>query len=75
MTFMHCFVLQIVYDSAICSEYLDECYPQKPLFPKDPFDKARVKVLMTHAGNVSLSLTVMQSQMSMFSYSKLFTAL
>ena len=29
-------------------EYLDEAYPQKPLLPRDPWQRARVRELVTH---------------------------
>jgi glutathione S-transferase len=31
----------------IC-EYLEEAYPQKPLLPRDPWQRARVRELITH---------------------------
>ena len=43
----------MLYESAICNEFLDETYPQKPLFPKDPYQKARFKILMELYGKVS----------------------
>ncbi len=32
---------------AIC-EYLEEAYPQKPLLPKDPWERAKVRELIAH---------------------------
>ena len=32
---------------AIC-EYLEEAYPQKPLLPRDPWQRAKVRELVTH---------------------------
>ena len=38
---------QIVYESLITSEYLDDLYPdQRPLFPKDEYQKARDKMVI-----------------------------
>ncbi|KAF4090450.1 hypothetical protein AMELA_G00051940 [Ameiurus melas] len=37
---------QLVYESAITCEYLDEVYPEKKLFPSDPFAKAQQKMLL-----------------------------
>ena len=35
-------------ESAVICEYLEEAYPQKPLLPRDPFQRARVRELITH---------------------------
>lgn len=35
---------QLVYDSAIICEYLDEAYPGKKLLPEDPYEKACQKM-------------------------------
>ena len=37
---------EVVYESGICDEYLDEKYPDKRLLPQDPYEKARAKILM-----------------------------
>ncbi|XP_060782086.1 glutathione S-transferase omega-1-like [Neoarius graeffei] len=37
---------QVVYESAIVCEYLDEIYPEKKLFPSDPFAKAQQKMVL-----------------------------
>ena len=34
----------VVYESAIIDEYLDEKYPDVPLMPKDPLQRARVRI-------------------------------
>lgn len=39
-------------ESLIISEYIDEKYPQNPLFPKDPLQKARDKVLIERFNSV-----------------------
>jgi glutathione S-transferase len=35
-------------ESAVICEYLEEAYPQKPLLPRDPFERAKVRELVTH---------------------------
>ena len=37
---------EVVYESVICDEYLDEKYPDKRLLPEDPYEKAQAKILM-----------------------------
>lgn len=36
---------KVLYESCIINEYLDETYPNPPLMPKDPFKRARIRVL------------------------------
>ena len=35
-------------ESQVICEYLEEAYPQKPLLPRDPWERARVRELVTH---------------------------
>lgn len=35
-----------LYESLIIANYLDEQYPERPLYPKDPLAKAKDKLLM-----------------------------
>nr|XP_055026950.1 glutathione S-transferase omega-1-like [Misgurnus anguillicaudatus]XP_055026951.1 glutathione S-transferase omega-1-like [Misgurnus anguillicaudatus]XP_055026952.1 glutathione S-transferase omega-1-like [Misgurnus anguillicaudatus] len=39
---------QVIYESPITCEYLDEVYPQNKLLPSDPFQKAQQKMLLDH---------------------------
>ncbi|XP_069467848.1 glutathione S-transferase omega-1-like [Ambystoma mexicanum] len=39
---------EIVYESAIACDYLDEAYPGKKLTPSDPLEKAQQKMLLEH---------------------------
>jgi glutathione S-transferase len=43
---------QIIYESAICNDYLDEVYPENKLTPDDPYEKAQMKILMERFGKV-----------------------
>ena len=35
-------------ESEVICEYLEEAYPQKPLLPRDPWQRAKVRELVTH---------------------------
>jgi len=35
-------------ESEVICEYLEDAFPQKPLLPKDPIARARVRELVTH---------------------------
>ncbi|XP_026873429.1 glutathione S-transferase omega-1 isoform X1 [Electrophorus electricus] len=43
---------QVIYESPITCEYLDEVYPEKKLFPSDPFEKAQQKMLLEEYSKV-----------------------
>lgn len=45
-----------IFESLIVCEYLDEKYPKKPLFPKDPLQKARDKILIERFNTVISSM-------------------
>jgi glutathione S-transferase len=34
-----------VWESTVVNEYLEEAYPQKPMLPKDPWERARVRMI------------------------------
>ncbi len=38
---------RLLRESAVILEYLEDAYPQKPLLPKDPLERARVRELVT----------------------------
>jgi glutathione S-transferase len=42
---------QILFESCIINEYLDEKYPNPPLMPKDPYLRGRGRVLIDYALN------------------------
>jgi len=45
---------KIVFESAICDEYLDEVYGKRSLLPQDPYSKARAKIMLaTFASKVT----------------------
>jgi len=44
---------KIVYESAVCNEYLTDVYGSKGLIPDDPYKKARGKILMDTFGKVT----------------------
>lgn len=37
---------QLIYESVIACEYLDDIYPGRKLFPYDPYERARQKMLL-----------------------------
>jgi glutathione S-transferase len=39
----------VVYESAIINEYLEEKYPEVPLMPKDPMQRARARIWIDYA--------------------------
>jgi len=45
-----------LYESLIISDYLDEKYPERPLQPKDPMQKAKDKILLEHFSRVSITV-------------------
>ena len=47
-----------LYESLIIADYLDEKYPQKPLYPKDPLKKAKDKLLVEQFNKVSSLITI-----------------
>jgi len=44
---------KIVYESAVCDEYLMDVYGSKGLIPSDPYKKARARILMDTYGKVT----------------------
>src|SRR5919197_2877795 len=42
---------QILFESCIINEYLDEQYPNPPLMPKDPYLRGRGRILVDYALN------------------------
>ncbi len=48
---------QIIYESVVCGEYLDEVYPQNPLTPTEPYVKAKQRILMELFGKVLVMMT------------------
>ncbi|XP_014828535.1 PREDICTED: glutathione S-transferase omega-1-like [Poecilia mexicana] len=45
---------EVIYESPITCEYLDEAYPEKKLLPSTPFGKARQRMMLEHFSNVEL---------------------
>ncbi|KAF4105784.1 glutathione S-transferase omega-1-like [Onychostoma macrolepis] len=43
---------QVIYESPITCEYLDEAYPVKKLLPSDPFERAQQRMLLDHYSKV-----------------------
>jgi len=44
---------KLVYESTVCDEYLEEVYGSHGLLPADPYQKARVKILMESVSKVT----------------------
>ncbi|CAK6953126.1 glutathione S-transferase omega-1-like [Scomber scombrus] len=44
---------EVVYESPITCEYLDEVYPEKRLLPSNPFGKAQQKMMLEHFSKVT----------------------
>ncbi|KAJ8250346.1 hypothetical protein COCON_G00222680 [Conger conger] len=44
---------QVIYESPITCDYLDEVYPEKKLLPADPFEKAQQKMLLEHFSKIA----------------------
>ena len=45
---------QVIYESPITCEYLDEVYPNNKLLPSDPFEKAQQKMMLECYSKVGL---------------------
>ncbi|XP_026164312.1 glutathione S-transferase omega-1 [Mastacembelus armatus] len=43
---------EVIYESPITCEYLDEAYPEKKLLPPSPFGKAQQKMMLEHFSKV-----------------------
>ena len=43
---------QILTESTICNDYLDEVYPDEKLNPTDPYEKAKQRILLERWGKV-----------------------
>nr|XP_033798669.1 glutathione S-transferase omega-1-like isoform X3 [Geotrypetes seraphini] len=46
---------QVIYESPIICDYLDEAYPEKKLNPVDPYEKAKQKMLLENFSKLSAS--------------------
>lgn len=44
---------EVIYESPITCEYLDEVYPEKRLLPSSPFGKAQQKMMLEHFSKVT----------------------
>ena len=47
-----------LYESLIISDYLDEMYPERPLQPKDPMQKAKDRIMVEHFSRVGITVIV-----------------
>ena len=60
----------VIYESAVIDEYLEEKYPEIPLMPKDPYQRARARIwidfantrLQAAAGNIAHDYEVEKSK-------------
>lgn len=43
---------EVIYESPITCEYLDEVYPEKKLMPSSPYGKAQQKMMLEHFSKV-----------------------
>jgi len=48
---------KIVYDSLLVAEYLDDSYPQHPILPKDPYERAQQKLLVDKLSKLGNAVT------------------
>ncbi|XP_056022548.1 glutathione S-transferase omega-1 isoform X2 [Ostrea edulis] len=44
---------KIIYESGVCSDYLDQVYPGNKLTPDDPYQQAKDRILVEHFGQVT----------------------
>lgn len=44
---------EVIYESPITCEYLDEVYPDKKLLPSSPFGKAQQKMMLEHFSKIT----------------------
>ncbi|XP_012287315.1 pyrimidodiazepine synthase [Orussus abietinus] len=47
---------ETLYESLVIADYLDEAYPQRPLYPKNPLQKAKDRLLIERFGSVITSM-------------------
>ncbi|KAM4730284.1 glutathione S-transferase omega-1-like [Anableps anableps] len=45
---------EVIYESPITCEYLDEAYPEKKMLPSTPFGKARQRMMLQHFSKVEV---------------------
>ena len=51
-------ISQILYESAICNDFLDEKFPDHPLNPKDPYRKSQTKDSAGEVGKGTHSMSL-----------------
>lgn len=49
---------EVIYESPITCDYLDEVYPQKKLLPSSPYAKAQQKMMLEHFSKVLYVKTI-----------------